>query len=178
MATLVAESPKSEALAMLDELLAVEKRRTSFMAFIPVLGPLLLRRSERHTDQERRKLSALSVGLTLAILGLSWELKPTPADRVASLHRRIGSEMRILGEVAERYRKEHGSYPGKATWQRFTERPDKRFLDPWGRPYGYEPHEDGFTLQTLGRDGLAGGTGQDRDVTKDYRLRPGTQSVP
>ena len=40
-------------------------------------------------------------------------------------------------------------------------------LDPWGRPYGYEPPVPGsarFRVFTLGKDGRPGGEGEDRDV--------------
>lgn len=42
-------------------------------------------------------------------------------------------------------------------------------LDPWGRPYVYEApgthNPDSFDLYTLGRDGVAGGEGEDADIT-------------
>ena len=40
--------------------------------------------------------------------------------------------------------------------------------DPWGRPYVYEQpgaHTGDFDLQSYGRDGRPGGTGEDADVT-------------
>jgi len=40
--------------------------------------------------------------------------------------------------------------------------------DPWGRPYVYEQpgaHNGDFDLQSYGRDGRPGGTGEDADVT-------------
>jgi general secretion pathway protein G len=40
-------------------------------------------------------------------------------------------------------------------------------IDPWGRPYEYRsPGEHGaFDLFTLGKDGTAGGEGEDQDIT-------------
>ncbi|HEV8382853.1 MAG TPA: type II secretion system major pseudopilin GspG [Gemmatimonadales bacterium] len=42
-------------------------------------------------------------------------------------------------------------------------------LDPWGRPYAYKSpgdvNRDSYDLFSLGRDGQAGGTGEDADVT-------------
>lgn len=42
-------------------------------------------------------------------------------------------------------------------------------FDPWGRPYVYKSPGDvdaqGYDLSSLGRDGQAGGTGEDGDVT-------------
>jgi general secretion pathway protein G len=41
-------------------------------------------------------------------------------------------------------------------------------LDPWGRPYVYrspvERDPNGYELLSYGRDGQAGGTGEDGDV--------------
>ena len=40
--------------------------------------------------------------------------------------------------------------------------------DPWGRPYTYEQpgtHGGDFDVQSYGRDGRPGGTGEDSDVT-------------
>lgn len=41
--------------------------------------------------------------------------------------------------------------------------------DPWGRPWLYlspgKANPEGFDLYSLGRDGAAGGTGEDADVT-------------
>ncbi|SES28462.1 type II secretion system major pseudopilin GspG [Rhizobium sp. NFR03] len=37
--------------------------------------------------------------------------------------------------------------------------------DPWGRPYLYEPKDNGYVVSSLGRDGLPGGDGEDKDVT-------------
>jgi general secretion pathway protein G len=41
--------------------------------------------------------------------------------------------------------------------------------DPWGRPYVYESpgreNPESYDLFTLGRDGMAGGDGEDTDVT-------------
>jgi general secretion pathway protein G len=41
-------------------------------------------------------------------------------------------------------------------------------LDPWGHPYVYgQPgtHQNDFDLQSYGRDGQPGGTGEDADIT-------------
>ena len=43
-------------------------------------------------------------------------------------------------------------------------------LDPWGRPYLYQPPAgDGAPIvMSLGADGKPGGTGEDQDVTSDH----------
>jgi len=50
-------------------------------------------------------------------------------------------------------------------------------LDPWGHPYSYkspgQANPDGYDLVSLGRDGQAGGSGEDADVTSwDGKARP------
>lgn len=172
LASLISQGPRSEVPGLLDELSTSEKRSYSLLALIPVVGPLLIAASKRHTDDEKRRLSALSIGLTVAVLALLWTLQPSPAAQAARLRQRVESEMRVLSDIAEQYRKERGSYPTEATWRRFTERPDVRFFDPWGRPYLYERVESGFVLKTLGQDGFAGGIGKDADVTLEERSAP------
>ena len=43
-------------------------------------------------------------------------------------------------------------------------------LDPWGRPYLYQPPTgDGApVVMSFGADGKPGGTGEDQDVTSDH----------
>jgi hypothetical protein len=172
LAELLSKIPRSETPVLIDELVAIEKRGDSLLAFVPLFGPWLIRRSERLTAREKQRLSVFSVALTLATLAVVWTLMPSSADRLASLHERIESEMRGLGNVAERYRADHASYPDQATWARFAARADGRFFDPWGRPYRYEPRDDGLTLGTLGRDGREGGSDQDADVALDHKPSP------
>ncbi len=171
LASLVSDGFKSEVPAMADELFAIDKRCNSFLAFIPILGPLWIRRSQWHSEEEKQRLSALSIGLTLAILAFLWSLQPSTTTQAARLHHRIDSEISVLAQILEEYRKEHGSYPDEATWRRFTERADPRFVDPWGRPYRYqyERSKDTVVVQTLGQDGVEGGSGKDADVTMEHR---------
>jgi general secretion pathway protein G len=43
---------------------------------------------------------------------------------------------------------------------------DSRYLqDPWGRAVQYAPDATGFTVRSLGADGVAGGNGTDRDLS-------------
>lgn len=37
--------------------------------------------------------------------------------------------------------------------------------DPWGQPYIYRSDAEGVQIVTLGRDGVADGTGEDRDIS-------------
>jgi hypothetical protein len=157
---------------MVEELFASEKRAYTFLAMIPVVGPLFIGASEQHTEEEKRRLSVISIGFAVAILALLWTLRPSPADETERLHQRIESEMRVLRNIAEQYRTQNGSYPTEATWKRFTDQPDARYFDPWGQPYRYELRENGVVVQTLGEDGLEGGGGRDADVTVEQQPSP------
>jgi hypothetical protein len=154
---------------MVEALNAAEKRKDSVLAFVPLAGLWLIERSQHHSRKEKQMLKALSVGISLIIVARIWTLLPNDADRLASLRERIQNEMRVLGEVAEHYRQEHGHYPDEAAWKRLAQLADGRFFDPWGRPYRYAPHADGVTLKTLGRDGREFGTGKDADITVEFR---------
>ena len=47
-----------------------------------------------------------------------------------------------------------------------------RTTDGWDRPLIYSVDDGGIiTLSSLGRDGVAGGTGDDQDTTRRYRTR-------
>jgi len=158
----------SEGRRLLESLNAIEKRCECLLAFAPVVGPWLLQGSKHHSREEKQKLAALSLGLTLLIFAVTWMLMPSAADRLASLHQQMQLQMHVLGDVAEGYRREHRSYPDQATWKWFANQADGRFFDPWGRPYRYEPRADGVTLESLGRDGREGGSGKDTDVTVEH----------
>lgn len=93
LAELLSAVPRSESPELVNELLAIEKRGDSLLAFIPFVGPWLMLRSERHTREEKRRLAALSIGLTLVILAVAWSLMSRAADQLASLRGRIRSEM-------------------------------------------------------------------------------------
>jgi hypothetical protein len=169
---LLSAGPPSEGQQMIAALNAAEKREDSVLAFVPLAGLWLIERSKHHSRREKQTLTALSLGLSLVIVAVVWSLMPSDADRLATLRERMQHEMRVLDDVAERHRREHGSYPDAATWKWFAAQADGRFFDPWGRPYRYEPRVDGFTLKTLGRDGREGGIATDADITVE-RLRHG-----
>jgi general secretion pathway protein G len=92
------------------------------------------------------------------------------------------TQMALIGTALDNYRLDHGSYPasatqglgalraapgGATTWRGPYLRKDVP-RDPWGRAYVYrspgERNPNGYDLATLGRDGKAGGTGEDADV--------------
>jgi hypothetical protein len=48
-----------------------------------------------------------------------------------------------------------------------------RTTDAWGRPLNFQIEGDRFTLTSLGRDGVSGGTGDDADLIREYRVIDG-----
>ena len=168
LAELIAAGPSTETPRMVGELLAADKRISSFIAFVPVLGPWLIQRSAAHSPTQKFWLTWLSLTFSVLIaLGIVSRL-PTPETEVAKLHSRIESEIKALGDFANHHRATYRSYPDKATWKRYVERNDPRFFDPWARPYVYEPSASGITISTLGRDGSVGGTEEDADETARF----------
>jgi len=89
------------------------------------------------------------------------------------------AQIDALQKALDQYRIDTGSYPPTALGLRGLMQRGSHprwagpYLtksvppDPWGRPYVYRsPGEHGeFDLLSLGRDGRAGGTGEDADVT-------------
>jgi general secretion pathway protein G len=94
------------------------------------------------------------------------------------------TQMSLIGTALDNYRLDNGVYPTTAQGlQALRERPASGIpapnwrgpylrkdvpLDPWNRPYIYhspgERNPNGYDLTTLGRDGRAGGTGEDADL--------------
>jgi hypothetical protein len=172
MARLVAVGPTSRTPQMVGELLAADKRISSFTALVPFVGPWLIQRSDVHSTKQKFFLTWLSVSLTTLLLWALISRLPTPEDRLAKLRSRIHAEMYALGVFADRHRAEHGRYPDEATWKRFAARADPRFFDPWGRPYRYQASSSDVTIATLGRDGVENGTDEDADFTARFHPAP------
>src|SRR3954470_3851168 len=94
------------------------------------------------------------------------------------------TQIALLSVALDGYRLDNGSYPttdqGLAALRDKPTRPPVPSnwsgpylrkavpLDPWGRPYLYrapgEKNAGAFDLESLGRDGKAGGDGEDADV--------------
>jgi general secretion pathway protein G len=94
------------------------------------------------------------------------------------------TQMSLLGTALDNYRLDNGAYPTTeqglsalrtrptlgpvpTNWRGPYLRKEVP-VDPWGRGYLYrspgERNANGFDLMTLGRDGKAGGTGEDADL--------------
>ena len=58
--------------------------------------------------------------------------------------------------------------PDAAGWRGPYLKEDTALIDPWGREYVYAPGatSDQFTVTSLGRDNVLGGTGEDADIVK------------
>ena len=80
-----------------------------------------------------------------------------------------------IGETHVRmhiYLKEHRQCP--KTLSQLPQRDEyiNRTTDGWDRPLIYSVDDGGIiTLLSLGRDGVAGGTGDDQDITRRFRTR-------
>jgi general secretion pathway protein G len=97
------------------------------------------------------------------------------------------TQLATLGLALDAYRLDNDYYPSTVQGlDALVRRPDaepeargwrgpylKRDVpsDPWGRPYLYRSLEaDRYELRSLGRDGVAGGVGEDADVAADSEL--------
>jgi general secretion pathway protein G len=129
----------------------------------------------------------LELLVTLAIIAtLAAVVAPMLFRHVGDARTRSAqSQLQVLGLALDSYRLDNGAYPTvdqglqalrvrpttgevSGSWRGpyvRQEIPD----DPWGRPFVYlQPgveNPDAYDLFTLGRDGRAGGEGEDADVT-------------
>ena len=171
LSELIAAGPSySGAGSLMSDLRVADKRLSSLLAFVPFVGPWRIQRSKRHSRAEKFWLTWLSIGLTALGIWAIVDRLPTPEVELEALRKRIASEAQSLGDVAGRYRAQHGTYPDQAAWRHFADRADPTFFDPWGRRYRYDSTAAEVTISTLGRDGIVGGIGDDADVTA--RVQP------
>ena len=176
LAELIAKGPSTAASALMSEVLETDKRVSWLIALVPFAGPWLIQRSETHSAKEKFWLTWMSISLTVLVLFGMLSTLPSRAEGLENLHQRIDTEMKALADFAQQYRVNRGSYPDKPTWKRFADRADPRFFDPWGRPYRYEPSISNITIETLGRNGVEGGSDEDADLSK--RFYPTKPSQP
>jgi general secretion pathway protein G len=92
------------------------------------------------------------------------------------------TQIRNISNAVELYYLDVGAYPapgkglsalvesdGSPGWRGPYLKSGAGLADPWGRPYGYEGSGASFRIVSLGRDGAAGGTGEDADLASDAR---------
>ena len=119
-------------------------------------------------------LGLLAASVAPQILGRVSDARSTAAQ----------TQVELFGTALDNYRLDNGSYPTTeqglsalrekptrapvpTNWRGPYLRKDVP-LDPWGKPYIYrspgERNTSGYDLMSLGRDGKAGGEGEDKDV--------------
>ena len=131
----------------------------------------------------RRRLRALSLPVLASVLfACRGDAPPasgagvTFADLAAT--RSAKADLARLAAALELHRTDHGAYPtseeGLSALTRSTFRgaPSSIPDDPWGNPYVYASDGTEFVLMSLGRDGVLGGDGYDRDLTIDSDAAP------
>jgi hypothetical protein len=173
LARVVATGTPAEAMGKVAELLEAEKRATSLVAFVPVIGPWRLLQSTAHSAREQRLLISLSAALTGALAAALVMLVPVTSE-VATLHERVQSDARMLDGVVEGFRSQHGRSPSQEEFRESVGEAHLSIFDPWGRPYFYQPAPVTVTFGSLGKDGAPGGVEQDADdaATFPYAAPP------
>lgn len=80
-----------------------------------------------------------------------------------------------IGETVYRvhlYIKKHGTIPASLSVLPKRKGYANRITDAWNRELIYSVNEDGvLTLASYGKDGVAGGIDDDRDISKRYRTK-------
>ena len=136
--------------------------------------------------RQRSGFTLLELVVVIIVLGLlAGIVAPQIIGRLSEAKSTTAkTQVELLSVALDGYRLDNGSYPtteqGLAA---LRERPTRAPvpvnwrgpylrravpLDPWGRPYIYrapgEKNPGAFDLESLGRDGKAGGEGEDADV--------------
>lgn len=127
--------------------------------------------------KKRKGFTLIELLIVIVIIGLLASLvAPTMFSKVGSSQRKTAeAQMSMLATALDTFRLDNGSYPNSLEELRRSDRPtwDGPYLprdiplDPWGNPYVYRiPGENGqpYYLASYGRDGQAGGEGDDEDI--------------
>ena len=150
---------------LLEELRALERWLSQIAAFVPFLGPWLIRWKEVKTKQERKQLArrcfiAADVAVSCLLIAA------LPHSGRSGTQAEAG--IRTLGGIIEEFRARNGTYPDGAAWSRTVDLGDGRYVDPWGRPYIYFVRNGHAMIGTYGRDAQEGGVGDDADVWQTF----------
>lgn len=127
--------------------------------------------------KSRTGFTLIELLIVLVILGLLVSLvAPTMFSKVGSSQKKTAkAQMQMLATSLDTYRLDVGGYPpALAELRQSTARgwdgpylPREVPLDPWGNPYVYQPPGEGnsaYTLRSYGKDGRAGGEGDNEDI--------------
>ena len=107
--------------------------------------------------------------IVLAILAIAVALLTFSAidwipPRILTINRMIGLQTRVL-----QYAQKHGELPKSLTVLPPRNGFDNSLQDAWGRDITYEVSASGMvTFRSLGRDGAAGGLGENADIIRSY----------
>jgi general secretion pathway protein G len=144
--------------------------------------------TRRRADaQVRRGFTLIELIVVIAVIAiLAGLVGPMVFANVADAKIQAArTQIELFGLALDAYRLDNDDYPSttqglEALRTRPTQEPAPRRwhgpylrkeipLDPWGRPYLYrapaDVNRDGYDLLSLGRDGRAGGDGEDADIT-------------
>jgi general secretion pathway protein G len=88
--------------------------------------------------------------------------------------------LRTLLNAAKLYRKDTGRFPSTADGLSplAPKYVDSVSSDGWGRPYHYESDGGSARIWTLGRDGVAGGSGADGDISVQFPPALAAEGAP
>lgn len=133
------------------------------VALIPVYGLVRLSQATLLSGFPKLVAGTVSLGITLTLGMALWSAlsagpqgPPLPEDKV-------DGQIIALRDLIRQFREQTGSLPDEEAWKRSVETVDSQLFDPWGRPYVYERVDGGFRIGSLGRDGAAGGEGENAD---------------
>lgn len=133
--------------------------------------------AKRHANEGGFTLVELLVVLGIIAL-LAAMVAPQVIKYLGSARSETASvQLKNIESALELYYLDTGKYPEQLSvlveapvdttdWRGPYLKKSISLIDPWGKPYSYEvPGEHGtFDLSSLGRDGVAGGEGEDKDL--------------
>lgn len=142
--------------------------------------------ADRRACAPRSGFTLLEVMVVIVVIGLLAALVgPQIFGRVSEAKTTAANtQIELLGTALDNYRLDNGFYPTTAQGlEALREKPTQAPaptnwrgpylrkpvpLDPWKRPYVYRSPPQGggagYELESLGRDGAPGGTGEDADL--------------
>ncbi|MEH8021213.1 type II secretion system major pseudopilin GspG [Rheinheimera metallidurans] len=128
-------------------------------------------------SKQTRGFTLIELLIVIVILGLLMSLvAPQMFSKVSSNKSKVAAvQMEMIATALNTYRLDIGNYPATLNELRRSNNPkwDGPYLpkdvplDPWDAPYIYTvPGNNGepFSLQSYGRNGIAGGEGEDADI--------------